>query len=471
MKLWQTLVGREAQSQRSSGFGVSDFLEWVYGGNVYSSIGLQQTLIGKHESIEANFEGIVSGAYKSNGIVFAVELARLMVFSEARFQFQTMTKGRPGDLWGDARLDILERPWQNATTGDLLTRMLLDADMAGNAYLTRSVATGGQIRRLRPDRVTIVLGSRTDADQPEDALDCHVAGYIYDRGQGRKAMFLPWDEVAHFAPVPDPIANFRGMSWLTPVLREIEGDKAATAHKLKFFENGATPNLIMKMDPSLTPEQVLQYADVFERSNEGVRNAYKTLFLGGGQDATVVGADMKQIDFKATQGAGETRIAAAAGVHPVIAGLSEGLSGSSLNAGNFASARRRFADGTLRPLWRNAAGSLATLVPAPADSRLWYDDRDIAFLREDAKDDAEIMSRRMLTIESGVRAGFEPESVVAAVNAGDLTAMKHTGLYSVQLQPPGTGEARSMALGPTELAALVQAGWTVIDNSAPAPAA
>jgi phage portal protein BeeE len=54
-----------------------------------------------------------------------------------------------------------------------------------------------------------------------------------------------------------------------------------------------------------------------------------------------------------TQGAGETRIAAAAGVPPVIVGLSEGLQAATYS--NYSQARRRFADGTMRPLWRNAA--------------------------------------------------------------------------------------------------------------------
>lgn len=415
-------------------YSFSDYVKFAVNGNQYW--GLNQTLTGKQETIGTDFAGVVQNAYKQDGVVFACELARLMVFSEARFQWQKMSGGRPGDLFGTPDLQVLEQPWANATTGDLLTKMLTDADLAGNAYLTRSVRTGGRIRRLRPDRVSIVLGSQDDAEQPEDALDCEVAGYLYKRDGKRRAEFLPADEVAHFAPIPDPSANYRGMSWLTPVVREVMGDKAATEHKLAFFENGATPNMVMKMDPSLTPAQVEEFADIFLNEHEGVANAYRTMFLGGGADATVVGADMRQIDFKNTQGAGETRIAAAAGVPPVIVGLSEGLAGSSLNQGNFQAARRQFADRTLRPLWRNAAGSLTTLVPAPAGARLWFDDRDIAFLREDAMDQAEIQSRQALTIESLVRSGFEPMSARDAVVSGDYAKLQHTGLFSVQLQPP-----------------------------------
>jgi hypothetical protein len=86
------------------------------------------------------------------------------------------------------------------------------------------------------------------------------------------------------------------------------------------------------------------------------------------------------------------------------------------------------------------AGCLQSIFPTPSNKRLWYDADGISFLQEDQMDAAEIQSRKMLTIESGVRAGFEPASVLAAVAADDLTLMQHTGLYSVQLQPPGSDQ-------------------------------
>src|SRR5262249_6629919 len=139
-----------------------------------------------------------------------------------------------------------------------------------------------------------------------------------------------------------------------------------------------------------------------------------------------------------------TRIAAAARVHPVILGFAEGLQGSALNAGNYQSARRMFADGTLRPLWRNAAGSLAPLINVPGGAELSYDDRDIAFLKEDLKDTAQVQSAQAAAMRQLIDAGYEPDSVRDAVDADDWSRLVHTGLYSVQLQPlppkgsPGT---------------------------------
>jgi hypothetical protein len=95
-------------------------------------------------------------------------------------------------------------------------------------------------------------------------------------------------------------------------------------------------------------------------------------------------------------------------------------------------------------LWENLAGSLEHVVPRPArrqgedDFRLWYDADNVPFLREDEKDAAEIDKVRAETINTLITAGFEPDSVVKAVDAGDMRILKHTGLTSVQLLPPGT---------------------------------
>ncbi|WP_327047280.1 phage portal protein [Microbispora sp. NBC_01189] len=395
------------------------------------------SLRAEREDIEHDFEGYVSSIYKANGPIFALMTVRQLVFSEARFMFRRRRDGRPGDLHATDALQLLERPWTNGTTGDLLSRLIQDADLAGNAYIAK---LNGRLRRLRPDWVTIVMHSASDPELYGDALDAELLGYWYSprrAGAGQETFLLP-DQVAHFAPIPDPAAHWRGMSWLTPVLREISADLAATKHKLSQFRNGATPTMVVRLDASVTPDMFQRFKAVMDDQHKGVDNAGKTLYLGGGADVTPLTFDLQRLDFKAVQGAGESRLAAAAGVPPIIVGFSEGLSGSSLNAGNYGAAKRRFVDATMRPLWRNIAGSLTPLVPVPADSELWWDDRDIAFLREDARDRADIEHTKASTIRQLVDAGYRPDSVVAAVEAEDMTLLEHSGLYSVQLQPPGS---------------------------------
>lgn len=445
MNVLRALLEKPKGETRS---GWDDYLNWfTYQGSSYP-FGLTQTLSGERESIGNDFTGYVQGAMKRSGVVFGVMLVRMLLFSEARFMYRRLRAGRPGDLFSNRDLQLLRTPWPNGTTGDLLTRVIQDADLAGNFYgCIRGEGDEKRIRRMHPAWTDIILGG----DEP-DGLDAEVIGYAYypgGRQRNRKPELLPREEVVHFAPIPDPEASFRGMSWLTPVLREIAADNAATSHKLKFFENGATPNMVVKL-PVQSLDLFNSWVAKLSEKHDGVRNAYRTMYLGGGADVTVVGKDLQQLDFKATQGAGETRIAMAGGIHPVVLGASEGLQGSSLNAGNYGQAKRRVADGTLRPLWRSMCASFATITPVPGDAELWYDDRDIAFLREDDKDAADIQFVKAQTIRQLVDGGFEPVSVINAVTNDDLTFLSHTGKLSVQLQEPGATPAAPEPEPPTE---------------------
>jgi phage portal protein BeeE len=288
--------------------------------------------------------------------------------------------------------------------------------------------------------------------RPDGQLGWQRVGYVYFEGgksSGAAPVPLMLDEVSHFAPHPDPLASFRGMSWLTPVAREVEADQMMTKHKRRFLENGATPNMIITHAKGADRDAILAFDERMKAQNAGVANAGKTLNLYPGADATIVGSNMKELDFKAVQGAGETRIAAAAGVPPVIVGLSEGLEAATYS--NYALARRRFADGTMHPTWASAAGALGTIMPSQGGgTRLWYDADDIPFLREDEKDAAEIDKVRAETVSSLVNAGYTPDSVIATVESGDFRLLVHTGLYSVQLQKPGEGMSAADARAVTQ---------------------
>jgi hypothetical protein len=390
------------------------------------------------EAISHDFEGYVDGAFKGNGVVFTTILIRQAILSEARFQYQRLEGGRQGDLFGTQSLSLLENPWPNGTTGELIARMEQDASLAGNFYATRvEDEHGRRIRRLRPDWVTIVTEAPTREDgspgRPTD-IGARVAGYIY-KPPSSDPVLLPASEVVHYSPIPDPAAQWKGQSWVTAIINDVKGDNATAKHKLKFFENGATSNVIVTYDKDVTKDRVQAFAKLFNEQHSGVDKAYKTVHLGGGADAKMVGADMRQLDFKVTQGAGESRMAAASLVGAVLAQFSEGMEGSSLNAGNFNAAKRRFGDVGARPLWRSMAAALTKFADVPPGARLWYDDRDIPFLQDDARDAADILNVNAQAIAALARDGFEPDSAVQAITSGDLRVLVHTGAPSVQVQP------------------------------------
>jgi len=464
VRILDRILQRPTPARDAYPYTLGDYAGWIdqfmYNGLAYtgSGIALQQTLAGTGtERPAGTFEGLARQAFSANGVVFACMLTRQLAFSGPRFQWQRLRDGKASDTYGTPALQLLESPWPGGTTQDLLARMLQDADLAGNSYwyaetpLSRLGTNdpNKELVRLRPDWVEII-GLPRQADtrtggRGDGQVGWRKLGYLYTEngvGSGGSVPFTV-DEVAHFAPIPDPLGVFVGMSWLTPVIREIQADHAMTRYQRRYMDNGATPNTVIKHFPGApgiqgaTQDGVRKWIEEFEDKYAGIDMAGKTLHLYPGADATVIGSNLKEIDFKVVRGHGETRIAAAAGVPPIIVGLSEGLESATYS--NYGQARRRFADGTMHPLWQNVAGSLQRIMPPPNGSRLWYDATDVPFLREDEKDAAEIQQLRAATIMSLISAGFEPDSAVAAVEANDFRGiLKHTGMTSVQLQEPGS---------------------------------
>jgi hypothetical protein len=434
VRIWESLVGRPAGENRN--LSVNDWAEFF--GPSYAPF-LTQSWAPNQEQPAFS----AGSAYRTNGPIFSLVLARMQVFAQARFAFTRFNGGKPGDLFGTEALSLLERPWRGGTTGDLLARMELDVSLHGTSFVRR---LPNRLHVLRPLWCTVIIGSNEDADHPNEAGDAEIAGLIYKPPNAKGVVLLP-EQFALYAPIPDPDNMFLGLAWPSTVMRDVQSDDLAVIHKRRFYENAATPNLGIKFDASQSIEQVREFKELLEAEHKGAWNAYKTLYLGGGADPIPLGKDFKEMDFATTQGKGESRLASAAGVPPSWVGFSEGLQGSALNAGNFNAARRRYADGTMHHLWSNAAASLETLVTPPRGAQLWYDTRGMPFMREDAEIAATVQSTEAQTIRALVDAGYTPESVTRAVLESDWSELKHTGNYSVQLQPPGGFEGAEPSAG------------------------
>jgi phage portal protein BeeE len=444
--LLERLAAGRTETRYSADTFLTDLLIPSFNNGIFGPR-LNTTYVGQHIAEISNTLPAYMQALRMSPPAFAAQMVRALVLSQARFVYRNVRSSpTAGKIWGNRDLSTLERPWKNATTGELIARMEWSAGLTGNAFVLRRP---DRLRVLRSDWTAILWGSKLEPDSltPGWAIDAELIGYVYQNGginagQGRPESLLP-DEVAHWSPLPDPESPGLGMSWITPAVREIQGDKAATEHKLQFFKNGATPNLVVKGIPATTKTQFDELVEMMESQHAGIANAYKTLYLTLGADATVVGSDFRQIDFKATQGAGETRIAFLSRVPAPLLGISEGLAGSSLNAGNFGMARRIFADSWIYPSLQDLAAALAPIIKLPADAELWFDTTDMPILREDAKDAAEIASIKASALRQLWDSGAETESAIATIAPEWAGKLKHTGVFSVQLQRPGEHEPPS----------------------------
>jgi phage portal protein BeeE len=428
-------VGQQIE-QRYAGGLIPDLGRFPYFGGVSFGAG----------GVDPYLSQLAQDAYETVGAVGAVMAVRLHVFSEITFCWQQSALNGPRTLFGSSELEILETPWEGASTPDLLNVMELDGSLAGNCYLVRerqSVRNGDRLTRLDPTKVMIATEDIGDPLAGQ-MYGKYLTGYLYSERPGDKPIFFHPDEVVHFRPLPSRVApQFLGQSWLTSVMPDATADAQMTQYKRNFLANGAVPGLIMAAKESMTVAEMQALKAVVEAQHTGPLSAGKTLYVGSGLDPHMIGMSFDQLRINVVQGAGESRIAAAGGVPATIIGFSEGQQGSTLNAGNYGSARRRFGDGTLRPLWRKACTALQRVLVKPAGvNRLWYDERDVSFLQEDVKDDADIRESYARTYRTLCESGVAPDAAATFTGTGDLSALvgKHTGLLSVQLQLPGVGE-------------------------------
>jgi phage portal protein BeeE len=375
-------------------------------------------------------------AVTGNGIVFSCVAARAAVFSEARFQFQSTVDKH---LFGLPSLSLLEYPWPNATAGELLARLDQDVCTAGNSYIRLVNPADGSdplLIQMRPECVTIVSEERYDDAGRAYKMPVGYAEDLTPLGiTDREPQVYSTDEVAHYSPFPDPMAWFRGMSWLTPVLREVGADIALTEYKTTHVARGAMPGLVLKYPQKLSQPVVDRLKARFAALYSGPENAGRTLVLDEGADVTVAGSTLEQLQYTAVQGAGETRICAAAMVPAEVIGIE----GARAASGNYELAIRRFADLWARPHWRMACAVLQHLLPdVTPPTRLWYDVSDIAALREGELARGQTVLVKAQAVASFVTAGYTRESAVAAADSGDLAQLKADPAAAAPGAPTGT---------------------------------
>lgn len=376
-----------------------------------------------------------------NPVVMRCFMIRGSVYSQIEFKFKDK---RSGKLFGDPSLSILEDPWPGGSTDQLLFRTEFDVSRYGNSYWyiqpPSALRPYGTLVWLDPTSVNIVTG---DVDGPSGkAVGKYLLAYQTQTKTGQvDETFLP-NEIVHVRPIPDPNHPFRGLSWLAALLPDVVADQDLTDFVHAFVTNGATPKVIIThaANSGISKDVFEKFKQKTDDIHNGPANAFKTLYLGPGADAKVVGVNFEQMMLATTQSHIEVRLCMAAGVHPTLAGIAEGLKGSTLNAGNYAATRRSFADVTMRPLWKHscAAGAFgAAAVPRPG-ARLWYDASTVPFIQADEQDAAAKRQADATTMLTLINGGFEPTSIIDAITGQDWSLLSHSGLVSVQLQPAGT---------------------------------
>ncbi len=196
-----------------------------------------------------------------------------------------------------------------------------------------------------------------------DAL-LHGCGYAFiDRSAG-EMFYIPAVRVSHTidqhtgkkfysydgAPGPVPardileIHAFRGLNPTHIQLQNFTTAKAIQDFGAKFFENGGMMGGILSTKEHMSPEQIQQATDMWEREYMGRHNAHKIAILGGGFQYQPLSVSLDQIQFLAAKKYTTEEIARIYQVPPAMIGL-EGNTAYS----NYEQQVLQFQQGTILP--------------------------------------------------------------------------------------------------------------------------
>jgi HK97 family phage portal protein len=323
-----------------------------------------------------------------NAIVWACLVALCKAFPEAPLKLYKPDAA--GELEAQPNTQpavrLLRRPNPRHTWEDLAPLLIVGQHATGDAYLWKARSAAGRVIELWP------LPSGQVWPVPGASTTNYIDHYAYKASEREAPLRLETSEVIHLTLMLDPDRPWRGRNPLMPVLKHIFTDEEATAFLNAMLKNYGVPGALLTPDPAagednmtMSEEQALRIKAKFMASTGGARRG-EPVVIPAPIKVALMSFNPDQMQLDTLQELPETRICAALGVPPIIAGMAVGLKSSTYsNAKQFAEGFTTF---KLAPYWRQMAAQLTLqLLPdfygPDSDLEYGFDLSDVRALQED----------------------------------------------------------------------------------------
>ena len=327
--------------------------------------------------MDLSFSSLVKNGYKASSAVSACIRALTMSFPEPNLQ--VMIKLPDGDEQPQPNhplQQLLRKPNPDMGEAEFEAFVVTYAAIGGNCYIWKQRNGAGKIIALWPfhdGNMEPVPGNTT-----EDGL---VKEYRYDPGNGVK-ITIPKEDIIQWKWMIDPEQPCRGIGAIALAARDTDSDTESSRYVYSLLKNDAIPRVVITLTEGeeLTPETSTRLRASWHEKYSG-DNRNEVAFLESGMQVQKLGMNLQELTYETLKNIPESRICAAFGVPPVIAGLFVGLKRSDYGDGQ---ARRSFTETTLAALWRSYESEMENgLVDEfPGDISLQFDINSVRALQE-----------------------------------------------------------------------------------------
>lgn len=336
-------------------------------------------------------------------------------------------------------LDLLNNPNPRMSLTRRMFINWLEASLllSGNCYYLMDEIVRGtptMLWPLMPNLVEVV---------PSKDPKVFREGYLYHVGGQR----IPYGvEVLKQAQLFNPLSYHYGLPPLAAARMSSDTHRASSRYNLKFFDNGARPDLVFTTPHSLTPDQRNRMAAIWMKRHRGEDKAHLPTFLEKGTTAELLGMSQKDADFINQKKMSREEMCSAFQTPPALVGLFEYA-----NYANAEEQEKIYQRGTVVPDARHLCEflnhSLLPLFDRSGKIELRVDESAIRALQEDEDKRSQYIERywkmgvpfnqlvKAYKLPCGEVAGVGDRSFVAGVQ--DAQAVPTEVQAPPQILPPG----------------------------------
>lgn len=186
----------------------------------------------------------------------------------------------------------------------------------------------------------------------------------------------------------NPIDLGKVFSPLSPVAESVDASEGAMKYNKRFFQNDATPSLLIKIKKALSDEAKKRFKINWLNQFRGADNAHKFALSDADIDVTPLGASMKDMAFKDLNQVTDQRIMSNWKINKVLLGQTENVNRSTIEGAELNHARR-----VLRPRFEQFVSFLDSQFLPLFVSEVEIDRRLLRFEFENpVSDDMELLA-------------------------------------------------------------------------------
>lgn len=242
--------------------------------------------------------------------------------------FNTDSKGKKERVPEHEVLTLIKKVNPFIDQYTLFERLQSNLELFGNEYwfLEKKGKTPVEIYPLNPTLIKPI------ADKKD-----YVKGYRYM--VDGKNIDIPREDIIHFKNF-NPSSDIVGMATLDAVKFSADTDIAAREYNKMYFQNSATPGVVLEYPETLTPEQVQRIKESWEEDHGGAKKQFKTAIAHSGMKINPLQTSQRDMEFTEQRKFSRDEILGIFRVPKTIIGIMEEVNFASAKTANYVFALR-----------------------------------------------------------------------------------------------------------------------------------